>query len=123
MEKVIKVGGKKYEVVETHKRINWTKALDTKLGRLKDHSTHELAKVFGCDEQVILRRLKVLNLTEPPFWTPKLDEILRKFYIEKTNQELANMVGCSGSHVADRLTYLKLRRPRRDRKMPKGGGE
>lgn len=107
------------------KSFKWDEENDILLKTLRGRecTIEDIAKILGCKEMVIHRRLRVLNLTANR-WTPDQDRFLRQNYRIMTNKELAKALNVNEVFVKDRRSYLGLlhqrgRKPKYYNKMRK----
>lgn len=95
------------------KSFTWTSDNDARLKHLREQETprDRIAKILGCSEGLVYRRLRVLNLTDMK-WTSVQDKVLKDNYLTHTNKELAQMLKVDEMSVQDRRSYLNLLRKR-----------
>ena len=72
-----------------------------------------LANEVGVDRGKIYRMLNGLDVDcLPARWSKEEEDILKRLYVEKTPQQIADYIGRSKSSIVNRARILKLKKPR-----------
>ena len=124
--RVEEVEGKLYELARVRKRAAWRREEIAEFKRIYGTRTDDdLARIFGrsaaqvrelarehalCKDKAFLRRLNAEVATPMPRWTAAQLEWIRREYPERSNLELARMLGRSAKSIVSKAHRLGLKK-------------